>query len=69
MNGNILPGEQASVDLPKPTKKVLQDLVRKMPATEIGILYGVTDKTILRWAASYEIPCPSRGYWKMCAGE
>lgn len=47
----------------KPTRSVLQRLVWEKPSMDIAKDYGVSDRTIVNWCRSYNIPKPPRGYW------
>lgn len=47
----------------RPTKEELEKLLWEIPTTSIAKKYGVSDKAIGKWAKSYEITKPPRGYW------
>lgn len=47
----------------KPSKETLQGLIWKFPTTNIGTLFGVSDKAVEKWCKSYNLSKPSRGYW------
>ena len=40
----------------RPDKELLQNLVKNIPFTEIGKMYGVTDNSVRKWCKKYEIP-------------
>ena len=46
-----------------PTKEELERLVWEMPATKIGKLLGVSDKSIVNKCKQYDIKRPPTGYW------
>jgi len=46
-----------------PTEKELKQLVWKMPARQVGKLFGVSDKAIEKRCKKLGIEKPSRGYW------
>ena len=46
------------------TSEELTLLVCKIPVSQIGKLYGVSAKTVERRCRQYNIPTPSRGYWR-----
>lgn len=39
----------------RPSKEVLQELINRMPYTQIGKMYGVNDNTIRKWCKRYGI--------------
>jgi len=47
----------------RPEKKVLAELLWKSPSTKIGELFGVSDKAVEKWAKSYNLKKPPRGFW------
>lgn len=47
----------------RPTKSQLERMVWLMPASSIAEIYGVSDVTVGKWCAEYEIQKPGRGYW------
>lgn len=47
----------------KPSKQELEDIIWKIPASELAKKYSVSDTTIARWCKSYQIKKPNRGYW------
>jgi hypothetical protein len=47
----------------RPSKEELTKLIWTKTSTEISSQFGVSDKAIGKWAASYKIPKPPRGYW------
>ncbi|MCE1204454.1 MAG: site-specific integrase [Holophagaceae bacterium] len=54
---------------PKPSKEVLEDLIWKMPATDVAKMFDTTGPTVLKWAVRMGIKCPGRGYWSKRGGE
>lgn len=47
----------------RPTKEELSKLLWELPTTQIGLMYGVSDSAVARWAVDYNISKPPRGYW------
>lgn len=47
----------------RPTKEELERLLWEMPTTSIAQKYNVSDVAVGKWAKSYNIPKPPRGYW------
>ncbi len=47
----------------RPSKEELLKLLWELPTLQIAKIYNVSDKAIEKWAKSYEIPKPPRGYW------
>lgn len=47
----------------RPDKETLKKLLWEMPTTKIATIYGVSDKAVEKWAKSYELTKPPRGYW------
>lgn len=47
----------------KPTKETLMGLIWNFPTTNIGTLFGVSDKAVEKWCKSYNLSKPPRGYW------
>lgn len=47
----------------KPSKKVLQKMIWKIPTSQIAKNYQVSDTTVKNWCKHYEIKKPGRGYW------
>jgi len=47
----------------RPTKEELLSMLWSEPTTQIAKRYGVSDKAIEKWAVSYNIDKPPRGYW------
>jgi hypothetical protein len=47
-----------------PSKEVLEKMVWEIPSKQIGINYGVSDKTVERWCRKYGIAKPYPGYWQ-----
>lgn len=47
----------------RPSSELLQKLLWEKPTTQIAKDYGVSDKSIEKWAKSYGIEKPPRGYW------
>lgn len=48
----------------RPSKEELNILLWTKPTTEIAKDYGVSDRAISKWAKSYGLEKPSRGYWQ-----
>ena len=46
-----------------PSKEVLKEELWKFPTTVLAKKYGVSDVAISKWAKSYDISKPPRGYW------
>jgi hypothetical protein len=47
----------------KPGKEELEKLLWQMPTTKVAARYGVSDSAVGKWAKSYGIQKPPRGYW------
>lgn len=47
----------------RPSKEELKTLLWEKPATEIAKIYNVSDKAVTKWANSYGLDKPIRGYW------
>lgn len=47
----------------RPTKEELEKLLWKLPITKIAKQFSVSDKAVAKWAKSYELIKPPRGYW------
>lgn len=47
----------------RPSKEVLESMLWIHPTSKISEMYGVSDTTIGKWAKSYNISKPPRGYW------
>lgn len=47
----------------RPNKETLHKMLWEKPTTKIAKEFGVSDKAIDRWAKSYDINKPPRGYW------
>lgn len=47
----------------RPTKEELANLLWEMPTIKIATQFGVSDKAVEKWAKSYGIDKPPRGYW------
>jgi group I intron endonuclease len=60
--GNHLPRESQRKVL-RPSKEELLKLLWKKPTTQIAKEIGVSDKAIDKWAKSYGISKPPRGFW------
>ena len=46
-----------------PSRDELEKLVWEMPTTQVGALFGVSDKAIDKRCKSLGIAKPGRGYW------
>lgn len=53
----------------RPTKEELHKILWEMPTQKIAAQFGVSDKAIEKWAKSYKIDKPPRGYWAKKAAE
>ena len=40
----------------RPTRQELKTLIRTLPFTQIGIIYGVSDNSIRKWCDKYNLP-------------
>lgn len=47
----------------RPSKEKLSKLLWEKPTTQIAKEFGVSDKAINKWAKTYQISKPPRGYW------
>lgn len=47
----------------RPSKEELEKLLWEKPTSQIAIDFGVSDKAIEKWAKTYGIAKPPRGYW------
>jgi hypothetical protein len=47
----------------RPSKEELEQLLWSIPMKELSKQFGVSDKAIAKWAKSYNIQTPGRGYW------
>lgn len=45
------------------TKEELSNLLWKIPTTQIGLKFGISDKAIEKWVKKWELSKPPRGYW------
>lgn len=62
-------------NLPKPKRKVerpsseeLEKMLWEKPTSHIAALYGVSDKAVAKWAKTYGLNKPARGYWTKHGG-
>lgn len=53
----------------RPSKEELTNLLWEMPTIKIAAQFGVSDKAVEKWAKSYGIQKPPRGYWAKKASE
>jgi hypothetical protein len=53
----------------RPTKEELKKLLWEIPTQRLAERYGVSDKAVEKWAKSYGIDKPPRGYWAKKAAE
>lgn len=66
---NITPGWNRGLEMinsrkvERPSKEELGKLLWEKPSTEIGIQFGVSDKSVENWAKQYALSKPPRGYW------
>lgn len=49
------------------TRQQLYDLVWSMPATKVGLDYGISGNAVAKACAKLNIPRPQRGYWAKIA--
>lgn len=61
-------GNIASRKVERPSREELSQLLWEKPTTRIAEDYGVSDKAITKWAKTYELEKPPRGYWAKQAG-
>ena len=47
----------------RPTKEELEKLLWEKPTSQLAEEFGVSDKAIEKWAKSYGLSKPPRGYW------
>ena len=47
----------------RPSKEVLEKLLWEKPTLQIAKDFGVSDKAVEKWAKTYNLNKPSRGYW------
>jgi len=47
----------------RPSKEELEQLLWQLPMSTLKSRFGVSDKAIAKWAKSYGITLPARGYW------
>lgn len=52
----------------RPSKEDLQMMVWEKPSSAIALDFGVSDRTIGKWCAYYNISKPPRGYWTKRTG-
>jgi len=53
----------------RPSKERLSNMLWSIPTTSVARIFGVSDKAVEKWAKSYQITKPPRGYWnKIIAG-
>ena len=53
----------------RPSKEELTKLLWEMPTIKVAAQFGVSDKAVEKWAKSYGIQKPPRGYWAKKASE
>ena len=46
-----------------PEKDKLAEMLWSIPMTHIAKKYGVTDRSVKKWAKKYNLDTPGRGYW------
>lgn len=51
----------------RPSKEDLKRLLWEMPTRQIAAQFGVSDNAVGKWAKSYGLPKPPRGYWQKMA--
>ena len=53
----------------RPSKDILEKLMWEKPVTQIASDFGVSDKAVGKWAKTYGLIKPPRGYWtSRCVG-
>lgn len=58
--------EQSHINMrkvPRPSKEELEKLLWEIPTMQLAKRFGVSDKAIEKWAKSYGLSKPPRGYW------
>lgn len=53
----------------RPSKEELTSLLWEMPTIKVAARFGVSDKAVEKWAKSYGVDKPPRGYWTKKAAE
>lgn len=48
----------------RPSKEELEKILWELPTIQIGKKYGVSDNAVAKWAKSYGLSKPPRGYWQ-----
>lgn len=48
----------------RPLKEDLEKMLWELPTLQIGKNYGVSDQAVAKWAKSYGLSKPARGYWQ-----
>lgn len=48
----------------RPSKEVLEELIKKLPCTKIGSMFDVSDNAVRKWCKFYNIKTQPRGYWE-----
>ena len=48
----------------RPSAEELEKLLWEMPTIQIGKMFGVSDSAVAKWAKSYKLSKPPRGYWE-----
>jgi len=61
--------EGAPKTISKPTKEELKNLLWQMPTVKIGLMFGVSDKAVEKWAKKFGLSKPERGYWAKKSSE
>jgi hypothetical protein len=59
----VIEGQYKRRKVTRPSKEELEKLLWEQPTTKIAKELGVSDKAITKWAKSYGIEKPPRGYW------
>ena len=60
-NGKLPKFEKRKVE--RPSKEELNKLLWEKPTTKIAEDFGVSDSAVSKWAKSYNLEKPPRGYW------
>jgi hypothetical protein len=48
----------------RPSSENLKKMLWEIPTTSIAKQYGVSDNAVAKWAKSYKLNKPPRGYWQ-----
>lgn len=53
----------------RPTKEELKTLLWEIPTLQIAKKYGVSDNAVAKWAKTYDLEKPPRGFWAKKSAE